>query len=594
MTTVEPRTEQPPEVPAKPAKATRSERASHERRLGLSLSAPAFIVMILVTAYPLGYAVVLSLYQYRLTDPGGREFVGLGNYVTVLTDPIWWNDFVTTTVITVASVVVELVLGFCFAWVMYRIIQGRSVVRTAILVPYGIITVVSAYIWRYAFQLDSGFVNQWFGLEDYNWFGGRWSSLFVIVFSEIWKTTPFISLLLLAGLVQVPMELQEAASVDGATAWQRLWKVTLPNMKAAIMVALLFRTLDALAHLRQPLRDDERRQQHRDAVVPRLPAERDPREPRGGLGDLGAALHHGRHHRPHLHQGLPNRSLPSARRCLMATTRKTSNWWTVWGVLILLWAVFPLVWMVSLSFKDPDTFRSATPSFFPEDWSWDNYDSVFSDSLFTSALRNSFGISILATSLSVVVAMFAAYAIARLEFPLKKVLLSMALAIAMFPQAALVGPLFDMWRRLGIYDTWIGLIIPYLTFALPLSIWTMSAFFRQIPWEMEQAAQVDGATAWQAFRKVIVPLAAPGVFTTAILTFFFCWNEFLLAASLTSTDRARTVPAALTFFTGQSQFQSPITSIMAASVVVTIPVVIIVLLFQRRIVAGLTAGAVKG
>ena len=148
--------------------------------------------------------------------------------------------------------------------------------------------------------------------------------------------------------------------------------------------------------------------------------------------------------------------------------------------------------------------------------------------------------------------MFAAYAIARLDFPGKKLLLSMALAIAMFPQAALVGPLFNMWRNLGIYDTWIGLIIPYLTFALPLSIWTMSAFFRQIPWEMEQAAQVDGATAWQAFRKVIVPLAAPGVFTTAILTFFFCWNEFLLAISLTSTDRARTVPAALSFFTGAS------------------------------------------
>jgi len=278
----------------------------------------------------------------------------------------------------------------------------------------------------------------------------------------------------------------------------------------------------------------------------------------------------------------------------MATNRKTSHWWTVWGILILLWALFPLVWMASLSFKDPDTFRSAEPTFWPEDWSWENYKSVFSDSLFTSALRNSFGIAIIATLLSVIVAMFAAYAIARLDFPFKKVLLSMALAIAMFPQAALVGPLFDMWRALGIYDTWIGLIIPYLTFALPLSIWTMSAFFRQIPWEMEQAAQVDGATAWQAFRKVIVPMAAPGVFTTAILTFFFCWNEFLLAASLTSTDRSRTVPAALNFFTGQSQFQSPITAIMAASVVVTIPIVIIVLLFQRRIVAGLTAGAVKG
>jgi multiple sugar transport system permease protein len=273
---------------------------------------------------------------------------------------------------------------------------------------------------------------------------------------------------------------------------------------------------------------------------------------------------------------------------------RVSRWWTAAGVLILVWALFPLLWMVSLSFKDPSTFRSESPTFFPKEWVWVNYKTVFTDSLFTSALRNSVVVAVVATLLSVVIAMFAAYAIARMDFPGKKLLLSMALAIAMFPQAALVGPLFNMWRILGIYDTWIGLIIPYLTFALPLSIWTMSAFFRQIPWEMEQAAQVDGATAWQAFRRVIVPLAAPGVFTTAILTFFFCWNEFLLAISLTSTDRARTVPAALSFFTGASQFQSPITAIMAASVVVTIPVVILVLIFQRRIMAGLTAGAVKG
>jgi len=273
--------------------------------------------------------------------------------------------------------------------------------------------------------------------------------------------------------------------------------------------------------------------------------------------------------------------------------RKTSHWWTVWGLLIVVWAAFPLIWMVSLSFKSPATFQTSG-GFWPKDWTWDNYSTVFDDELFTSALRNSFGIAIIATVLSVVIAMFAAYAIARLDFKGKKLLLSMALGIAMFPVAALVGPLFNMWRGLGIYDTWIGLIIPYLTFALPLSIWTMSAFFRQIPWEMEQAAQVDGATAWQAFRKVIIPLAAPGVFTTAILTFFFCWNEFLLATSLTSTDRARTVPAALSFFTGASQFESPVTAIMAASVVVTIPVVILVLLFQRRIVAGLTSGAVKG
>ena len=240
MTITEPRVEAPEQPPPQV-----SERTRHERRLGLALSAPAFIVMVFVTAYPLIYAVVLSFYNYRLTDPEGRTFVGLRNFATVLTDPVWWSDFLTTLIITAASVAVELVLGFAFAFVMYRILFGRSLVRTGILVPYGIITVVSAFIWRYAFQLDSGFVNQWLGLGDFNWFGQRWSSLFVITLSEIWKTTPFISLLLLAGLVQVPAELNKAAMVDGATAWQRLTRVTLPNMKAAIMVALLFRTLDA-------------------------------------------------------------------------------------------------------------------------------------------------------------------------------------------------------------------------------------------------------------------------------------------------------------------------------------------------------------
>jgi multiple sugar transport system permease protein len=227
------------------AKDSGSERERDERRLGLYLTLPSYFVMILVTAYPLGYAIVLSLFNYRLTDPGGRSFVGLSNYWVIITDPVWWNDFMTTLMITVITVAVELVLGFGFAFVMLRIIRGRGPLRTAILIPYGIVTVVSAFIWRYAFAIDSGFVNQWLGLGDFNWFGDRWSAIVVICLSEIWKTTPFISLLLLAGLVQVPEDMQEAAKVDGATAWQRLYKVTLPNMKAAIMVALLFRTLDA-------------------------------------------------------------------------------------------------------------------------------------------------------------------------------------------------------------------------------------------------------------------------------------------------------------------------------------------------------------
>ncbi|MFI0449375.1 carbohydrate ABC transporter permease [Actinomadura sp. 6N118] len=271
-----------------------------------------------------------------------------------------------------------------------------------------------------------------------------------------------------------------------------------------------------------------------------------------------------------------------------------SRWlWLAGALLILLWTLLPTLWIVSLSFKQPGEVGNVK-GFLPKDWTWQNYETVFDTSIFTSALINSIGISLIATVVGVTFATLVAYAIARLEFPGKRAILSFALAIAMFPVVSLVGPLFDLWRNIGLYDTWPGLIIPYISFALPLAIWTLSAFFREIPWEMEQAAQVDGATTWQAFRKVIVPLAAPGVFTAAILTFFFCWNDFVFGISLTSTDNARPVPAALAFFTGASQFEQPTTAICAAAVVVTIPVVVIVLLFQRRIVAGLTSGAVKG
>jgi multiple sugar transport system permease protein len=217
----------------------------HERRLGLALSLPATLAMLLLVAYPLANAVWLSLFSYRITDPGARRFVGLANYRVVLGDALWWSDVGTTALLTACTVTVELVLGFTFALVMHRIAFGRRVVRTAILIPYGMVTVVSAFAWRYAFALDSGFVNAWLGLESFSWFGQRGSSLFVIGLCEVWKTTPFMSLLLLAGLAQVPEELHEAAKVDGASAWQQLFRVTLPNMRTSILVALLFRVLDA-------------------------------------------------------------------------------------------------------------------------------------------------------------------------------------------------------------------------------------------------------------------------------------------------------------------------------------------------------------
>jgi multiple sugar transport system permease protein len=239
MTTME--TTTPPST----APARVSDRTRHEQRLGWYLCLPAFVVMLAVTAYPMLQAVWLSLQSYRITDPESREFVWFDNYAMVLSDGLWWRDVGVTVLITVITVVVELIIGFALAMVMHRILFGRGIVRTAILVPYGIITVVSAFAWKFAFAPDSGFVNTWFGLENYDFFAQFGSSIAAISLSEIWKTTPFMSLLLLAGLAQVPEELQEAAKVDGATWWQRLWKVTIPNMRAAIMVAVLFRTLDA-------------------------------------------------------------------------------------------------------------------------------------------------------------------------------------------------------------------------------------------------------------------------------------------------------------------------------------------------------------
>jgi multiple sugar transport system permease protein len=266
--------------------------------------------------------------------------------------------------------------------------------------------------------------------------------------------------------------------------------------------------------------------------------------------------------------------------------------WSIGLTLVLLYCLIPVLWILSLSLKNPEDI--ADQNFIPRSISFDNYDKVFSEGVFTSALRNSIGIALIATLISIVLAAMAAYAITRLEFNGKAIILSGALAIAMFPPISIVGSLFDLWRRIGLFDTWPGLIIPYMTFTLPLAIYTLSAFFREIPWDLDKAAQVDRATPWQAFTKVMVPLAAPGVFTAAILVFIFAWNDFLFAIVLTSTDRSRTVPAALAFFTGGSQFTDPTGAICAAAVVVTIPIIIMVLIFQRRIVAGLTAGAVKG
>ncbi|HEV7582592.1 MAG TPA: carbohydrate ABC transporter permease [Mycobacterium sp.] len=271
--------------------------------------------------------------------------------------------------------------------------------------------------------------------------------------------------------------------------------------------------------------------------------------------------------------------------------RRTAMW-AVIDTAVVVYALLPVLWILSLSLKPTSTVKDG--KLIPSSVTLENYRGIFRGDFFTSALINSVGIASIATAIAVLLGAMAAYAIARLNFPGKRLLVGCTLLITMFPAISLVTPLFEIERAVGLFDTWPGLILPYITFALPLAIYTLSAFFREIPWDLEKAAKMDGATPAQAFRKIIVPLAAPGLVTAAILVFIFAWNDLLLALSLTATKAAITAPVAIANFPGSSQFEEPTGSIAAGAIVITIPIIVFVLIFQRRIVAGLTSGAVKG
>jgi multiple sugar transport system permease protein len=276
---------------------------------------------------------------------------------------------------------------------------------------------------------------------------------------------------------------------------------------------------------------------------------------------------------------------------------KTPWWLWLCVVGIVLFCLVPFYWLVNISLKTGPDLSSA--DLVPPHPSLENYKSIFKNDDFTRALANSAIVALSTTFIGVIIGSFTAYALARLKMRFKFILLGVVLSISTFPQIAIAAPLFRLWSNMPfglpqLYNTLPGLVIPYLTFALPLSIYILVSFFREIPRDLEEAALVDGATHFEAFRKIVVPLAAPGLATTAILTFIAAWNEFLLATTLTSSVKARTVPVAISQFTGSSQFEVPLGTQSAASVVISVPLIILVLLFQKRIVAGLTAGAVKG
>jgi len=281
----------------------------------------------------------------------------------------------------------------------------------------------------------------------------------------------------------------------------------------------------------------------------------------------------------------------AARRALDDVTARGVLLW-IGVAVIVLFCLFPFYWLINTSLKTGADLSGA--NLLPPNPTVDNYTSIFEDTAFTMALRNSAIVAGSVTALSLLIGSFAGYALARLHLPFKFLILAILLSISTFPPIAIAAPVFEIWTDIGLYNSYLGLILPSLAFGLPLTVYILASFFRDIPRELEEAALIDGATRFQAFRKIVVPLAAPGVVTAGLLVFIFAWNEFLFAITLTSTPERRPVPAAIAFFTGSQQFEIPLGTISAASVVVTIPLIVLVLIFQRRIVAGLTAGAVKG
>jgi multiple sugar transport system permease protein len=279
------------------------------------------------------------------------------------------------------------------------------------------------------------------------------------------------------------------------------------------------------------------------------------------------------------------------RRRLRGEGRLNPLTW-VFVLTVMAFSLVPFYWLVNTSLKKGASLGKG--ELFPSEPTVANYLSVLQNAEFLLALRNSVIIAVVTTTVALVFASFAGYALARLKMRRKALILTLILSVTTFPAIAIAAPMFAIWREIGLYDTLLGLIIPKLTFALPLAIYTLTSFFREIPRELEESAYMDGASPFQAFTKVILPLAVPGLATTAILVFVSVWNEFLLAVTLTTSPEARPAPVAIAFFSGASEFDQPLGTISAASVLITIPLVVLVLICQKRIVSGMTAGAVKG
>ena len=514
---------------------------------------------------------------------------------------------------TVITVSIELVLGLIIALVVNSGFKGRGVMRAVMLVPWAIPTVVAAQMWKWMYDDVFGVVNDSFVRLNIIDRPVAWISeqpLAAVAAVDIWKTTPFVALLLLAGLQVIPHELYEAADVDGASKWHQFWRITLPLLVPAILVTLIFRTLDALRvfdvfYVFFGSRVDTQTMAiyNQNTIV--------------AFGDVGygAAISVGHlpDHRPlrrHLHdvhagaaamsvvaeraeraQALVKRKRRE-RRGLQRLVRRIPFYLLI--AAIFVYALFPFYWALRSAFiAESDLFRTPV-QYIPRNPTLVNFRDVLSSDQFLRALLNSTIVAGAVTLIALALGSLAGYALGRFRFRGRSTTLYVMLSMTIFPQIAILGALYTMINRFDLYDSLRALILSYMILVIPFTVWVLTSFMRALPKDLEEAAYVDGASPLQTFYRVMLPLVAPGLVTAGLLAFIAAWNEFLFALSFTQSPEKYTVPVAITSFTGESAFDKPWGQIMAATVIVTVPLIVLTLVLQRRILAGLTAGAVKG
>ncbi len=565
---------------------------------------PMLIVLLLVAAWPLARTIWFGFTDANLSAISDWRFIGFDNYLVrydgewfgLLADGDWWRAVYNTLWFAAVSVTLETVLGMIVALVLHSAFAGRGLVRAAVLIPWAIPTIVSAKMWSWMLNDQFGVINAMLmtlGLIDapVAWTADPATAMWAVVMVDVWKTTPFMALLLLAGLQMIPVDCYEAARIDGVQRGAGLLQGDAAADQAGADRRGHLPRARRVARVRPHIRDHRELARHDVDVGLCAPAAGRFPGGRHRLGGLDAAVHGDRSTDGDHADGGPRR--PGGQAGAMKAERLLKQAaLTLLVALIVFYSVFPFYYAVITSFRSGSAIFST--SILPAGFALDNYVATFTEQPFARNIVNSIVVATGVVIASLFLGVTAAYALARVSFRGRGLLLFTILSVSMFPQVAVLSGMFELVRALGLYNSLPGLMLSNMILTLPFTVWVLTTFMRELPKELEEAAVVDGASDWVIVRRVFLPLLGPALVTTGLLAFIAAWNEFLFALTFTLTNEQRTVPVAIALITGASAEELPWGNIMAATVIVTVPLIVLVLVFQRRIVAGLTAGAVKG